>query len=159
MMMMLRLLSRMLLVEVVLQQTRQLLIRHCRRHRPPQRRLRMVIVEVMLVVVWVIVVVKVPEVLPQGAEAVDGRQGRRRQPGGGEGRQPVLSIARDSRGRGGCEGLVDVEGPETEWKQRFNLEHEINSVRGGNIRFMASFISLLLLQAIGPKLWARRRCS
>ena len=73
--------------------------------------------------VLVVKVVKVPEALPQGAEAADGRQGSRRrprQPGRRHGRQPVLGgsgggelIARDPRGRGGRQGLVDVEGPET----------------------------------------------
>ena len=115
------LLSRMLLVEVALQQTRQFLVGHRRRHRPPERRLRMPIDGVVVVV---IVVVKVPEALPQGAEAADGRQGSRRrprQPGRRHGRQPVLGgggggelIARDPRGRGGRQCLVDVEGPETE---------------------------------------------
>ena len=116
------LLSRMLLVEVALQQTRQLLVRHRRRHRSPQRRLRMTIDGVVRVLV--VKVVKVPEALPQGAEAADGRQGSRRrrprQPGRRHGSQPVLGgggggevIARDPRRRGGRQGLVDVEGPET----------------------------------------------
>ena len=118
----LQLLSRMLLIQVALQQARQLLVGHRRRHRPPQRRLRMTIDGA----VWAVVeVVEVPEALPQGAEAADGGQGggrggrrgrRGRQPGGG--RQPALwvveLIARDPRGRGRRQGLVDVEGPEKE---------------------------------------------
>ena len=124
---MLRLLvrPRVLLVQVALQQARQLLVRHGRRHRPP-RRLRQVrlVVEVLrlLGVVLVVEVVKVPEVLLQGAEAADGRQGR---PGlGGVGRHPVRGgdlIARDPRGRGRRQGLVDVEGPARE-KEGLNLE-------------------------------------
>ena len=74
-----------------------------------------------VVAVLVVVVVEVPEALPQGTEAAYGRQGGsrrwRRQSGDGHGRRPVLGgggelIARDSRGRGGRQGLVDVEGPE-----------------------------------------------
>ena len=114
------LLSRMLLVQIALQQTGQFLVRDRRRHRPSQRRLR-VSIDGAVVAVLVVVVVEVPEALPQGTEAADGRQGGsrrwRRQPGDGHGRRPVLGgggelIARDSRGRGGRQGLVDVEGPE-----------------------------------------------
>ena len=114
------LLSRMLLVQIALQQTGQFLVRDRRRHRPSQRRLR-VSIDGAVVAALVVVVVEVPEALPQGTEAADGRQGgssrrRRRQPGDGHGRRPVLGgggelIARDSRGRGGRQGLVDVEGP------------------------------------------------
>ena len=125
-MLVLLMLPRVLLVQVTLQQARQFLIRHGRRHCPPRRRRKMRLVllvrEVLLLaVVLVVEVVKVPEVLPQGAEAADGRQGR---PGlGGAARHPVRGgdlIARDPRGRGRRQGLVDVEGPGRE--RGLNLE-------------------------------------
>ena len=125
------LLSRMLLVQITLQQTGQFLVRDRRRHRPSQRRLR-VSVDGAVVAVLVVVVVEVPEALPQRTEAADGRQGGssrrwRRQPGDGHGRRPVLGgggelIARDSRGRGGRQGLVDVEGPEKGREESDSIE-------------------------------------
>ena len=66
------LLSRMLLVQIALQQTGQFLVRDRRRHRPSQRRLR-VSIDGAVVAVLVVVVVEVPEALPQGTEAADGR--------------------------------------------------------------------------------------
>ena len=122
------LLSRMLLVQVALQQIGQFLVRNRGRHRPSQRRLR-VPIDGVVVAVLVVVVVEVPEALPQGTEAADGRQGGsrwwRRQPGDGHGRRPVLGggelITRDSRGRGGRQGLVDVEGPEKGRRKRDSI--------------------------------------